>query len=172
MLSARAYSLRQKSRLAISLAWIGGFTNVVALGAMGTLVSNVSGTATWLGEAIGLRDLHGTLFFGSLLISFVAGAVISALTTETAARRGWRSKYILPIALEAAVLAFVATYLTKHPIAHGEIAHEMACLAAFAMGVQNATITKISGAVVRTTHVTGIFTDVGIEAVQYYFWLR
>ena len=30
MLSSRAYSVRQKSRLAVSLSWIGGYTNVVA----------------------------------------------------------------------------------------------------------------------------------------------
>ncbi len=35
------------------------------------------------------------------------------------------------------------------------------------MGLQNATITKISGAVIRTTHLTGVTTDLGIETVQY-----
>ncbi|GLQ56623.1 hypothetical protein GCM10010862_38820 [Devosia nitrariae] len=33
----------------------------------------------------------------------------------------------------------------------------------FAMGLQNATITKISGARMRTTHVTGMLTDIGVE---------
>ena len=45
-------------------------------------------------------------------------------------------------------------------------------LAAFAMGLQNATITKISGAVIRTTHLTGVTTDLGIESVQYLMWYR
>jgi anti-anti-sigma regulatory factor len=43
-------------------------------------------------------------------------------------------------------------------------------LAALAMGLQNATITKISGAVVRTTHVTGVITDLGLESVQLFLW--
>lgn len=38
----------------------------------------------------------------------------------------------------------------------------LACLC-FIMGMQNATITKISGARIRTTHATGMITDIGIE---------
>jgi anti-anti-sigma regulatory factor len=40
------------------------------------------------------------------------------------------------------------------------------------MGLQNATITHISGAVVRTTHLTGVTTDLGLESVELFFWLR
>src|SRR6266852_6242646 len=99
MLSARAYSLRQKSRLAISLSWVGGYTNIVSLLALGTVVSHVTGTATQFGKSIGMHDGAQGLFFGSLLLTFLAGAALSALTTEIAKRQGWRSKYILPVAL-------------------------------------------------------------------------
>jgi hypothetical protein len=50
--------------------------------------------------------------------------------------------------------------------------YENVGMASLAMGLQNATITKISGAIVRTTHMTGIFTDLGLETVQYLFWWR
>jgi uncharacterized membrane protein YoaK (UPF0700 family)/anti-anti-sigma regulatory factor len=172
MLSARAYSLRQKSRLAISLSWIGGYTNVVSLLALGTVVSHVTGTATQLGRNIGARNAGQSLFYGWLLVMFLSGAVLSALTTEIARRHGWRSKYILPIALEAVLLCIIARYLAYHPLAHGEIAYGMAGVASLAMGLQNATITKISGSVIRTTHLTGIFTDLGLESVQYLFWYK
>lgn len=33
----------------------------------------------------------------------------------------------------------------------------------FAMGMQNALVSMISGSVVRTTHLTGMFTDLGID---------
>jgi uncharacterized membrane protein YoaK (UPF0700 family) len=36
-------------------------------------------------------------------------------------------------------------------------------LLCFIMGLQNAVITKISRAEIRTTHVTGLVTDIGIE---------
>ncbi len=35
-------------------------------------------------------------------------------------------------------------------------------LLCFTMGLQNAIITKISDAVIRTTHLTGMVTDIGI----------
>jgi hypothetical protein len=44
-------------------------------------------------------------------------------------------------------------------------------LLAGAMGLQNATITYISNGVVRTTHVTGIITDLGHEGAQFLCWL-
>jgi hypothetical protein len=41
-----------------------------------------------------------------------------------------------------------------------------------AMGLQNATVTRISGSEVRTTHLTGVVTDLGLEGVQYLLWWR
>jgi anti-anti-sigma regulatory factor len=45
-------------------------------------------------------------------------------------------------------------------------------LVSFAMGLQNALVTRISGAVVRTTHVTGVVTDIGIEVVRVWHWFK
>jgi uncharacterized membrane protein YoaK (UPF0700 family) len=47
----------------------------------------------------------------------------------------------------------------------GAAAHPMAllCVLAGSMGLQNAIITKISDAEIRTTHLTGTVTDIGIE---------
>ncbi len=39
----------------------------------------------------------------------------------------------------------------------------------FAMGLQNSFVTKISNAVVRTTHLTGLFTDLGIDISLMFF---
>ena len=40
------------------------------------------------------------------------------------------------------------------------------------MGMQNSLVTRLSGAVVRTTHLTGVVTDLGIEAARWYRWHR
>jgi uncharacterized membrane protein YoaK (UPF0700 family)/anti-anti-sigma regulatory factor len=171
MLSAQAYSFRQKSQLAISLSWIGGYTNIITFLALGTLVSNVTGTATHFARSIAVLNYQSAAFFGFLLFTFTAGAALSASMTESARRRGWRSKYTLPISLEALLLALLCFHLKyRATVPTGLILYEAAGLASLAMGLQNATITKISGAVVRTTHLTGIFTDFGIESVQFLFW--
>jgi uncharacterized membrane protein YoaK (UPF0700 family) len=40
----------------------------------------------------------------------------------------------------------------------------------FSMGLQNALVTRVSQSVVRTTHLTGLFTDLGIELSQLFFY--
>ena len=42
----------------------------------------------------------------------------------------------------------------------------------FVMGAQNSLVTKISQATVRTTHLTGLFTDLGIELSQLFFYKK
>jgi uncharacterized membrane protein YoaK (UPF0700 family) len=174
MLSARAYSFRQQSRLAISLSWIGGFTNSVAFLACGAVVSHVSGTVTGFGRSLARAEVPEIRFFGFLVGTFWLGAVASATMTEGAKRRGMRSKYIVPLVAEALLLMSVSISLNHHGHidAGGGWMYWTTGALSFAMGLQNATITKISGAVVRTTHLTGGITDLGLEGVQFLLWYR
>jgi len=176
MLSARAYSFRQKSKLAISLSWIGGYVNIVLLLSCGTFASHMTGNATRFGEVLVMRDWQQVAQFGLLLVSFWLGALSSAFMTEWAQRSGVRSKYVLPMAVEGVLLSVLAWLVYWHTHAGAAIAsstlliHSMANLAGFAMGLQNATITEISGAVIRTTHLTGVITDFGLEGVRFLNW--
>src|SRR2546423_1634810 len=157
MLSARAYSFHQKSKLAISLSWIGGYTNVVALLSCGWVAAHMSGPTTWFGRV--LVEGHGpvgvserpALYFGFVVLAFWCGAILSALMTEGAERRGRPSKYVLPMAVEAMLLCLFATALnlnTYQQIQTTRMLYLVSGLACLAMGLQNATITRISGAVV------------------------
>jgi uncharacterized membrane protein YoaK (UPF0700 family)/anti-anti-sigma regulatory factor len=173
MFSARAYSFRQKSRLAISLSWVSGYTNVVLFMVCGTFVSHMTGNTTIFGKSLSDRATNGVMLFGGLWLSFLLGAAASALMTETARRRGSASKYVLPLAVEALLLTIVLVGISRYyrfEELTGPVRAIIACLSAASMGLQNATITKISGAVVRTTHMTGVTTDLGIEGVQYLLW--
>jgi uncharacterized membrane protein YoaK (UPF0700 family) len=172
MLSAEAYSFRQQARVAVSLSLVGGFTNAVAFVAAGNFVSHVTGNSTLvgIGAAAGAREV---LFYAGMVGSFFLGAVTSAAMTETAKRRGARSKYVWPLTLEAALLVVLMAGLnagwmgTQWSAAQAAPRAEWLFVAAYAMGLQNATITKISGAVVRSTHLTGVVTDLGIEGVHF-----
>jgi uncharacterized membrane protein YoaK (UPF0700 family) len=170
MLSARAYSFRQKSKLAISLSWIGGYVNVILFITAATFASHMTGNATQFAMAI----IHGSrahvAHFGLLILCFWLGAVASAVMTESAQRRGVRSKYILPMASEGILLAILAiglNWTSARGFANPHALHFLSLLAAFAMGLQNATITEISGAVIRTTHLTGVITDFGLEGIRF-----
>ena len=46
----------------------------------------------------------------------------------------------------------------------------LVCSLLFAMGLQNSLVTTISNATIRTTHFTGLFTDLGIELSQLFFY--
>ena len=121
MLSARAYSFAYKSRLAVSLSWVGGFTNVVALLACGTVVSHVTGTTTYLARALGEHAWAAAAFPAMLWLTFLAGAAASAVMTESARRRGMASKYVQPIAVEAVLLGFFAWGVQHYLHAAGEV---------------------------------------------------
>ncbi len=171
MFSAEALSFRQQSRLAISLSWVGGFTNVFAFLTFKTFASHMTGASTLLGMYTGKGSAPGVILYGVLVFAFVAGAMSSALMLETARRRGVRSKYSLPLTIEAFLLTILVVTLRRDlDISSTAIQCALLGLIAYAMGLQNATITKISGAVVRSTHLTGVLTDFGIESVQLLMW--
>lgn len=176
MLSAQAYSFHQKSKLAISLSWIGGYTNVVSLLTCNTTVSHVTGNTTWFAQAVAAGVGRTIAYLGCALLAFFVGAMASGVMMETARRRGVRSKYILPLVVEAILLVVFAVGVqilqTSGPSESERAVWWMVAAASLAMGLQNATITRISGSVVRTTHLTGVLTDLGLESVQYLMWWR
>jgi uncharacterized membrane protein YoaK (UPF0700 family) len=175
MLIAQAHSTAQQARLAITLAWIAGYTNILTVITCATVTSHMSGTVSQWGHDIA-EGRWGLLAFSTfLLVAFVLGAALSALCTETGRRRGWQSIYVLPIAIEAALLAAFAIGVELHEhatIESGPRLYALTGLASMAMGLQNATITRISGGVVRTTHMTGVLTDLGLDSVHFLYWLR
>lgn len=174
MFVSQAHSFSQQARLAITLAWVAGYTNLVTLLACGHVTSHVSGTTSDFGHAVAEGRLAVAFYGAFLLVTFFAGAAISGVTTELGHRRGWNSIYVLPMAIEALFLAIVALVIAMRGPAldpADPILHWLTGLASAAMGLQNATITRISSGVVRTTHVTGVLTDLGTESVQFLWWL-
>lgn len=137
------------------LAVVAGMVNVVGLlGFKHQAVTHLTGTTTGLGAAIADLDGDAALHFGSIIGSFVAGNVISGfLIRDTTLQLGRR--YGVALLLESLLLAVAVPFMDR--------GHEagMYC-AACACGLQNAMVSTYSGAVVRTTHLSGMFTDLGI----------
>lgn len=174
MFVAQAHSFTQQARLAITLAWVAGYTNILTVLACGTVTSHVSGTASNLGRDIAEGKWQLGLHALYLLLTFLVGAAASGFMTELGRRKAWESIYVLPMAFEALLLAAFAIgiELFEHaPAQPGSTLFWLTGIASAAMGLQNATITRISNGVVRTTHVTGVLTDLGLELVQFVWWL-
>lgn len=139
---------------AFTLALLAGCINVIGLlGFQHQAISHVSGTATQLGTEILSFSSH-SLHLLTILISFLIGSMICGfLLTSSSLKLGRHYDSLLMI--EAALLVAAVYFLQQH-LSAGHYFASAAC------GLQNALATKYSGAVVRTTHLTGIFTDLGI----------
>jgi uncharacterized membrane protein YoaK (UPF0700 family) len=98
--------------------------------------------------------------------------MIAAKLTVSRQHRGLKPLYTLTMGLEALCLAFAAIggHLGLFGIFGRDLylQHDFILLAILctASGLQNATITSSSGATIRTTHLTGITTDLGIGLVE------
>lgn len=150
------------SQLGIVLTFVAGAVNAGGFMIVGQYTSHMSGIVSAIADhaALGLFDLvaAGLVAF----LGFLIGAGVSAMLINWGRRHFVSTQYVLPITLECLLLlafgAFAAIVLPRHVMEW--LAIPLLC---FIMGLQNATVTKISGARMRTTHVTGIVTDIGIE---------
>jgi uncharacterized membrane protein YoaK (UPF0700 family) len=169
MFAHRAHTFILQARLAISLAWVAGYVNLVALVTCGTMVSHLTGHGTMLGRELVDLSWWPAALTAVLFAAFFGGAFLSGFAVELGRQRNWASLYVLPAAIELVLLAVFAVGVRLHDpsaVEHGAALWWMTVVATTAMGVQNATITRISSGVVRTTHLTGIVTDLGHESAQ------
>ncbi|MGR3721958.1 YoaK family protein [Abyssibius alkaniclasticus] len=153
---------RSDRRLAYILACIAGAVNAGGFLLLGQYTSHMTGYMSQIADQIVLQNF--TLAFqGMMAVAlFLSGAICSAFIINWAKAFHPRQRFSLPIGLQGALLlAFAFSGRIGLPL-YGAQMLGLAILS-FVMGLQNATITKISGAVIRTTHVTGIVTDIGIE---------
>ena len=157
--------------LGIVLAFIAGATNAGGFLAIGQYTSHMTGIVSAIADNLAL-GLFGAVGVGAVaLIAFVAGAACSAILINWGRRNDRTRQYAYPIALEALLLLAFGVLGTASREAPGFMALA-APLLCFIMGLQNATITKISGSRMRTTHLTGMVTDIGIELGKHAYWHR
>lgn len=138
-----------------ALAGVAGMVNVVGyLGFEHQAVTHLTGTTTLLGAALAGGELRAALHLAGVALAFMAGAALSAVVIQDSTLRLGR-RYGVALAMESALLFAAMPLFARHQIGG-------AMLAATACGLQNAMATTFSGAVVRTTHLSGMFTDLGI----------
>ncbi|MCU0862895.1 MAG: DUF1275 family protein [Planctomycetes bacterium] len=169
MLAASAHSFAQQARLAVSLSWIGGYTNALSIVACSQVTSHLTGAVSQFGVGVAKGTFGAAGYMAALVATFTAGAFAAGLLLEWARARRWQRVFALPIAVEVGLLAAFAGLLalgSANGTTDGALQIAATLVAAFAMGLQNATITRISGGVVRTTHVTGVATDLGLDLAR------
>lgn len=151
------------TRLGAVLSFVAGATNAGGFLAVGTYTSHMTGVVSSVADALILN--HWTLVLSSLgaLFGFLLGAMTTAWLVNWGLRKQWHSAYGLPLLLEALLLLIFGLFGAAIALVSPLFMPLTVVLLCFIMGLQNAVITKISKAEVRTTHVTGLVTDLGIE---------
>ena len=171
-LTAEERTARTDRHLGLALAFIAGATNAGAFLAVGLYTSHMTGLVSSIADHLALGELAFALAAFGAVVSFLMGAMSSAFMINFARRRDLRSQYALPLLVEAALLLAFGTLGASLARISGFFVPVTVMLLCFTMGLQNAVITKISGSVVRTTHLTGVITDLGIELGRLFYWNR
>ncbi|TXE06946.1 YoaK family protein [Algoriphagus aquimarinus] len=152
--------------LASVLSFVAGIVNVTGFLAFKQLTTNVTGHfALFINDVANLDFWRGTIYF-IYILSFFLGSFFASLLIEKFRENRRLNVFVLPGIIESLLLIAIALYAHFVEVQRADL---IACLLLFAMGMQNSYVTKISNAIVRTTHLTGLFTDLGIEISQLFF---
>lgn len=137
------------------LAFNAGMINSIALlGFTHQAATHATGNFTRLAIAISQRDVQAIdeMFF--ILIFFFMGAVLTGVILKDGHLK-LRKEYGWVLVIESGLL-FAASYWFHQGSVLGEY------FASMAAGMQNAMASTYSGAIIRTTHLTGVLTDLGV----------
>ena len=171
--------LTGQHRTAATNRMLGGLLafNAGAINAGGFLLvhmytSHMTGFASMLADNIVLGNTKLVLGAAGALLAFTAGAAFTAVLVNWSRHHWLRSEYALPLLVEA-VLLLVFGLMGGTLDRQTPFAVPLTLLVlAFTMGLQNALVSKISASQIRTTHMTGVITDLGIELGKLFYWNR
>lgn len=159
-LTGHQRSAAANRQLGLVLAFVAGAINAGGLLAVGQYTSHMTGMVSSLADNLVLGRYGLLLPALAAVTAFGLGAASTALMVNFARRRRLYSEYALPLLVEAVLL--LAFGVLGARLAPPGLSLTIALLC-YIMGLQNALVTKLSHAEIRTTHMTGIITDIGIE---------
>ena len=171
-LTSRHRTRASNRQLGALLAFVAGAVNAGGFLAVQRYTSHMTGIISGIADDLAIGEVRLALSALASLLSFAAGAACTALLINWARRRQLQGKYALPLLVEALLLlgfGLVGAHLHGLPQLLVPTAVLLLC---FIMGLQNAMVTKISQAEIRTTHMTGVVTDIGIELGRLLYWNR
>lgn len=163
----RGRTWKHNLQLASLLSFVAGLVNVAGFLAVARLTTNVTGHFAFFTDEVFKLEFWQAFVYFLYIFFFFLGSFCSSFLVELVLRRNERHVYLLPVSIESLILLAVALWGARLIAFHPD---EIACSLLFAMGLQNSLVTRISRSVVRTTHLTGLFTDLGIELAQLLFY--
>jgi len=156
-------SMGDNLKLGMLSAFAAGMTNVAALVLFFSFVSNITGHFAILAEEISNGNWYQVAVVFLWIFLFLAGSFVSNFIVIHGDKRQRLLNHALPIGMEIMCLLAVGWYGHFH---YRETLMETEFLLAvllFAMGLQNGLTASISNFAVKTTHLTGLTTDLAIH---------
>ncbi|HOX83677.1 MAG TPA: YoaK family protein [Chryseolinea sp.] len=160
-------TLSHNKRIASLLSFVAGIVNVVGFLSVQRLTTNVTGHFAFFVDEVFKLNLTESLIYFFYILFFFLGSFVSSLLVEIITIKNERFVFVIPTLIESVILFAVAFF--GHILIE-DYSNVIAFSLLFAMGLQNSLVTRISNAIVRTTHLTGLFTDLGIDLSQLFFY--
>ncbi|MFV0604209.1 MAG: YoaK family protein [Niabella sp.] len=162
----KSRTLKHNLQIATVLSFVAGIVNVTGFLSFQQLTTNVTGHfALFINDVAHFDFWKGTVYF-LYIFAFLFGSFLSSFLIEIFKENKRLNIFVIPTIIECVILLSIVLASHFSNIKYTDI---IVCALLFAMGLQNSFVTKISNAVVRTTHLTGLFTDLGIELSQLFF---
>lgn len=159
-------------QLAWSLAFVAGAVNAGGFLAVQLYTSHVTGAVAKISDQMVLGDTALALEGVGIVLSFGSGAFFSTLLVSYGRRHRFRSHYAASLLIEAGLLLLFGLIGAQLNSMHGLFVSFTVMLLSFIMGMHNSMVSTISNAQVRTSHMTGIVTDLGIELSRLFYYNR
>ena len=172
VLTGSVRTQRADKQIGVILAFVAGAVNAGGFLAVHQYTSHMTGIVSSMTDQLVLGAYDLVLAGLGALISFLCGSMCTTIMVNYARVRQLRSEYATPLLLEACLLLCFGVLGARIADIHGLFVPITVMILSFLMGLQNALITKLSRSVIRTTHVTGIVTDIGIELGKLIYWNR
>ena len=169
-LAGRRRTTAANRHLGFALAFVAGAINAGGFLAVQQYTSHMTGIVSAMADNIALGAYDLVLGGAGGLLSFLLGAACSAIMVNYSRRRRLHGEFALPLLLEAFLLLCFGLLGARLATVAGLFVPVTVMLLCFIMGLQNALITKLSKADIRTTHITVIVTDSGIELDKSLYW--
>lgn len=157
-------------RIGLILTFVAGATNAGGFLAVKQYTSHMTGIVSSIADNLAVGTMHIVWAGVGALLAFLMGAASTSILVNYSRRRQLHSRFAIPLLIEAILLLCFGILGAQLARIHWLFVPFTAMLLCFIMGLQNALITKLSNAEIRTTHLTGIITDIGIELGKLFYW--
>ncbi|MDO4997633.1 MAG: YoaK family protein [Neisseria sp.] len=154
------------------MAFLAGAINAGGYFAVKQYTSHVSGAMSHAADSAFLGQWSDFFIALTGVACFILGAAHASWTILWAKRQRFRSGYGLAMWLESLYLLLFG--LLGFGLTHygSAFAPPTLLLLCFIMGMHNTVLTVLSGGAIRSTHMTGTATDLGIELSKVLYYRR